>query len=132
MKILRALSSSIAIIALAACGDLSSDLENATQEAVAIGREALEVAGGEVDTRTACVLAGQSGAFCGCLSERLGAEITSEQIGAVTDVVGATVNGETNASGENAPATIDATTRQTIVECATRAAIDGAVSEGAN
>ena len=132
MKILRALFSSIAIIALAACGDLSSDLENATQEAVAIGREALEVAGGEVDTRTACMLAGQSEAFCGCLSERLGAEITPEQIGAVTDVWGATVNGETNASGENAPTATDASTRQAIVECATRAAIDGALSEGAN
>jgi formylmethanofuran:tetrahydromethanopterin formyltransferase len=130
--IVRMLLASAGVFALAACGDLSSDLENAKQEAVAIGRETLEAAGGEVNTRNACLLAGQSEAFCSCLSERLGAEITPEQIGAVSEAVQATLAGETIASTEGDPASIDASTRQAVVQCATRAAIDGAVGEGAN
>jgi hypothetical protein len=132
MKPLKVLFASVTLVALAACGDLSSDLENAKQEAAAIGREALEVAGGEVDTRSACMLAGQSEAFCGCLSERLGPEITAEQIGVVTDTVRATLSGETIATSETDPTDISASTRQAVVQCATRAAIDGAVGEGAN
>jgi tellurite resistance protein TerC len=132
IMIVRMLLASAGVFALAACGDLSSDLENAKQEAVAIGRETLEAAGGEVNTRNACLLAGQSEAFCSCLSERLGAEITPEQIGAVSEAVQATLAGETIASTEGDPASIDASTRQAVVQCATRAAIDGAVGEGAN
>jgi hypothetical protein len=130
MKTLKLLFASVGFVALAACGDLSSDLENAKQEAAAMGREALEVAGGEVDTRSACLLAGQSEAFCGCLSERLGPEVTAEQISVVTDAVRATLAGETIAASETETASIDSTTRQAVVQCATRAAIEGAVTEG--
>lgn len=122
---------SVGLLGLAACGDLGADLENAKNEAAEIGRGALESVGASVDTRTACALAGQSEAFCGCLSERLGPEITPERIEAFTEAVRATATGQT-ASGEGDGAGVDDATRQALVQCATRAAIDGAVNEGAN
>lgn len=129
MRRIQVLLASVGLIGLAACGDLSADLENAKNEVADIGREALESAGASLDTRTACTLAGQSEAFCGCLSERLGPEITPERIEAFTEAVRASVTGE-GTSGD--PAGADDATRQAVVQCATRAAIDGAVNEGAN
>ena len=131
MRRLRVLLASVGLIGLAACGDLSADLESAKNEVADIGREALEAAGASIDTRTACALAGQSEAFCGCLSERLGPEITPERIEAFTEAVRASVTGE-RTSGESDPAGADDATRQAVVQCATRAAIDGAVNEGVN
>ena len=131
MRRIQVLLASVGLIGLAACGDLGANLENAKNEVADICREALESAGASLDTRTACTLAGQSEAFCGCLSERLGPEITPERIEAFSEAVRASITGQT-AGAESEAAGLDDATRQAFVQCATRAAIDGAVNEGGN
>ena len=121
-----------AAVAATACGDLSADVERAKQGAVTTGEDALDAAIGTVDTQTACVLAGQSEAFCGCVAERLGPDLTSEHVEALRLAVAASVSGQGfEASGEGSEP-IDAATRQALVQCATRAAIDGAVGDAGN
>ena len=117
---------------LAACGDLTADVERAKQGAVELGQEALRAGADVLDTESTCLLAGQSPEFCTCLSERLGPEVTPEQIDALTEIVRATVNGEGVQPGAETTQGINAQTREAIVQCATRSAIEGAVSEGAN
>jgi len=119
------------VLALAACGD-ASDLSQAKQDVLEMGGQALEAARGAVDTRTACMLAGQSEAFCGCVQERLGPQVTGEHVEAMTTVVRETLSGQgVEAAAQNAKG-IDATTREALVQCATHAAIRGAVSEAGN
>ena len=122
MRILTALA---ALALLSAC-DVPS-LEHAQQQAADIGGQALEAARGAVDTRTACMLAGQSEAFCGCVQERLGAEITEEHVAAITGVVRETVEGASVESAAETATNIEPTTRDALVQCATHAAIQGAI-----
>lgn len=130
--IARTLLLTAAAFALAACGDLGASLEEANQGAAEIAQETLEAGMGAVDTQTACVLAGQTEAFCGCVAERLGPDLTVEHVAALRDAVAASVSGEgSEASGESAQP-IDAATRQALVQCATRAAIDGAAGDTGN
>ena len=117
---------------LAACGDLTADVERAKQGAVELGQEALRAGADVLDTESACVLAGQSPAFCSCLSERLGPEVSSEQIDALSEMVRATLDGEGAQAETRTADGVNAQTREAIVQCATRSAIEGAVSEGAN
>lgn len=118
-----------ATVGATACGDLSADVERAKQGAITIGEDALEASMGAVDTQTACVLAGQSEAFCGCVAERLGPDLTSEHVEALRAAVAASVSGQgLEASGDGGEP-IDAATREALVQCATRAAIDGAVGQ---
>lgn len=120
-----------ALVAVAACGD-ASDLSQAKQDAIEMGGQALEAVSGAVDTQTACMLAGQSEAFCGCVQEQLGPEVTGEHVEALTTVVRETLSGQgVEAAAQNAEG-IDATTREALVQCATHAAIQGAVSEAGN
>ena len=148
--IMRSVTLAAAALALAACGDLGATLDEAKKEAAAIGQDALDSSLGAVDTQTACMLAGQSEAFCGCVAERLGPKIASEHIGVLREAVTAGVNGQSleppGASPESeraasagsasedqdSAAPLDASTRQALVQCATRAAIDGAVGEAGN
>ncbi len=119
-----------ASLVLGACGDLEADLGAAKQEAASLGREALEASASVVDTRTACLLTGQSDAFCGCIAERIGNRIEPEHIDAFRQALGATIAGEpipASASDQNASAT-----RQAVVACATRAAISDAATEAGN
>lgn len=117
-----------ALLCLAACGDAPSSLEEAKQGALEIGQQAVEAAAGAVDTRTACTLAGQSEAFCGCLQERLGPEIKPEHIDAVTTVIRRTLEGQgVEAAAEGAQG-IDQPTRDALVQCAASTA----VTEAAN
>jgi hypothetical protein len=118
-----------AMLALAACGEA---VQQAKQGAAEIGGQALEAARGAVDTRTACMIAGQSEAFCGCVQERLGAEIKAEHVDALTSVVRDTVSGQGVEAAAQGAENIDTSTREALVQCATHAAIQGAVSEGAN
>lgn len=113
-------------LALAACGDL----QEAKQGAIEIGGQVVEAASGAVDTQTACTLAGQSPAFCGCVQERLGPELTAEHVQALTSVVRETLSAQSIEDAANA-AEIDPATRDAVVQCATHAAIQGAVNETA-
>ena len=130
----RVLFAAFAFVGLAACGDLNADLERAKQGAVELGQETLNAGAEVLDTRSACLLAGQSASFCGCLSERLGPDLTPEHVEALTEMVRATVNGQappTAAEGVN-PQNLETQSREAIVACAARAAIEGAATEGAN
>lgn len=118
-------------LALAACGD-AGDLQQAKQGAIELGEQALEAASGVVDTRTACMLAGQSEAFCGCVQERLGPDVTGEHLEALSAVVRETLGDQGVETAAQAAGDIDATTREALVQCATHAAIQGAVGEPAN
>lgn len=128
---IRALTAAAAF-ALAACGDLDASLEEAKQGAATIGQDVLEAGLGAVDTRTACVLAGQSEAFCTCASERLGPNITGEHVDAFRTAIAATINGEPLDAADADGEAIDPATREAIVQCATTAAIQGAVNEAGN
>ncbi len=85
-----------------------------------------------LDTRSACLLAGQSASFCGCLAERIGPDITPEHVEALTEMARATVTGEAMQTAAEAAPGIDAQSREAIVQCATRAAVEGAITEGGN
>lgn len=119
-----------AVALLSACGD--AGLQQAKDQVAAVAKDAAQAAAGAVDTRTACMLAGQSEAFCGCVQERLGPDIKGEHLEAVTAVVRRTIAGEPIEKAAEGAAGVDATTRTALVQCATTAAIDGAVNEGAN
>ncbi len=121
-----------AALALAACGDIAADLEQAKQGAVDLGQSALEMGAGAVDTRTACLLAGQSEALCGCVQERLGPDITPEHVEALTEVVRASLDGRGIEAAAQSAEGVDAATREALVQCTTNAAIQGVVGESAN
>mgnify|MGYP000225485672 CR=1 FL=1 len=133
----RLILATAALFGLAACGELNADLERAKQGAVELGQEALNAGAEVLDTRSACLLAGQSVSFCGCLSERLGPDLTAEHVEVLTDMVRASVSSESpGAAAESAdgvhPQSLEAQGREAIVACAARAAIEGAVTEGPN
>jgi hypothetical protein len=97
-----------------------------------MGSQALDAASGAVDTQTACMLAGQSQAFCGCVQDRLGPEITGEHIEAMTSVVRDTLKGQGVETAAQSAEGIDDATRDALFQCATHAAIEGAVNEAGN
>lgn len=117
-------------LALAACGDITTELSRAKQGAIEAGEDVLNAGAEVLDTRTACLLAGQSEAFCGCLSERLGSDITPEHVEALSAAVRATLEGQTLETASQAAEGVDAATREALVQCATRAAVEGVVTEG--
>jgi hypothetical protein len=127
MRILAALA---ALALLSACD--VPNLEEAQQHAENIGGQAMDAARGAVDTRTACVLAGQSEAFCGCVQERLGSEITEEHLTAITTVVRDTIQGASVEAAAESASNIEPATRDALVQCATHAAVQGAIGEAGN
>lgn len=132
MRVFQALAAS-GILALAACGDLSGDIERAKQGALEAGEEALSAGMEQVDTRTACLLAGQSEAFCGCLSERLGDNLTPEQVGALAEAIRSTVSGQPADTAAEPSEDMNAHTREALIQCTVASGIESATSEsGAN
>lgn len=127
---MRTLTALIVLVALAACD--APDIDQARQQAAELGGQALEAASGVVDTRTACVLAGQSEAFCGCVQERLGSRITREHIDAITGVVRETLSGEGVEAAAHGAQNIDPATRDALIQCAAHAAVQRALGEPGN
>lgn len=117
--------------ALTACGD-GADFQQAAQGALDLGGQALEAASGAVDTRTACVLAGQSEVFCGCVQDSLGPEITGEHLETLKNVVSESLKGEGLQAAVETAGGVDAETRDALVQCAATAAVQGAAGEAAN
>ena len=125
---MRTFAALAALFVLGACD--APDLGKAGEDLAAIGSQAIETASGAVDTRTACMLAGQSEAFCGCVQERLGARITPEQIEDVTSVVTEAVqSGSVEGAAESAQ-NIDPVTREALLQCTTHAAVQSALGTG--
>lgn len=116
---------------LGACGD-AADLQHVKQSALDLGGQALEAASGAVDTKTACVLAGQSEVFCGCVQDNLGSEITGEHLETLKNVVSESLSGEGLPVAIEKAGSLDAQTREALVQCATTAAIEGALGEAGN
>jgi hypothetical protein len=114
--------------ALAACGD-AADFQQVKQGALDLGGQALEAASGAVDTQTACVLAGQSEAFCGCVQDSLGAELSGEHLEMLKNVVSESLNGNGLQAALETSGSLDAGTRDALVQCATNAAVEGALGE---
>lgn len=127
MKYLIALA---ALTFVAACD--VPNLEQVQQDAAELGGQAMDAARGAVDTRTACMLAGQSEAFCGCVQERLGPEITQEHLDAITGVAQRTVEGGSLETAAEEAQNFDPATREALVQCATQAAVQGIVGEAGN
>lgn len=119
-----------AALALAACSDINTEIDRAKQGAIEVGQDVLNAGADVLDTRTACLLAGQKEAVCGCLSERLGPDITPEHMRALTTAVRASLGGQAPESASRASNGVETATQEALLRCATRAAIEAAAPEG--
>lgn len=126
---MRTLTALVALIALSACD--APELDQAKQDLASIGGQVIASASGAVDTRSACMLAGQSEAFCGCVQERMGSRITPEHIEAITSVARDALGGEGMENAARTAQNIDPATRDALIQCATHAAVQGALGTGA-
>lgn len=127
MRIVAALA---ALFVLSACD--AADVRQAGQDLAKAGEQALETASSAVDTRTACMLAGQSDGFCSCVQTRLGSRITPEQIDDVTSVVTEAVQSGSIEGAAQSAQNIDPATREALLQCTTQAAVQGALGGGEN
>jgi hypothetical protein len=134
MKTLIHLFASVALIGLAACD--SPEMDAATSEAKSAAKSIVSEAvgdiglapGGLLTTQNACLLAGQSEVFCGCLSTELGPNLDASHIQGLTQALKTGLSGDLK--GAVAGATdIDPQTRTAIAKCGTRAAISGAIGQ---
>jgi hypothetical protein len=127
---MRTLIALAALFTLAACD--ASNLEQAQEDMAKLGGQAIDMASSAVDTRTACVLAGQSEAFCGCVQERLGARVTREHVEDITGVVTEAVQSGSIEGAARSAENIDPTTRDALIQCAANTAVQGIIGEGAS
>jgi len=126
---MRTLIALAALLTLAACD--AANVEQAKQDMAKLGGQAIDAASSAVDTRTACVIAGQSEAFCGCVQERLGARITREHVEDITGVVTTAVQSGSIEGAARSAEDIDPVTRDALIQCATSSAVQGIIGEGA-
>jgi hypothetical protein len=124
----------LALLALTACGspevgaatsELKSAAKSAASDAMA---EAGLAAGGLLTTQNACLLAGQSEVFCGCLGAELGNKLDAKHIEGLTPAIKASLSGDIQGALKEAGG-IDPDTRAALAKCGTRAAIAGAVGQ---
>jgi hypothetical protein len=116
----------LAGLALASCDNAGSALKTSAGD---FAKEATRTASGMVSLKTACTVAGQSEAFCGCVEERLGARLDPAQLKGVTDVIiEAVKTGSLEGAAQNATA-LPPETRTALVQCAARATVAGVVGE---
>ncbi len=116
----------LAGLALASCDNAGSALKTSAGD---FAKEATRTASGMVSLKTACTVAGQSEAFCGCVEERLGTRLDPAQLNGVTDVIiEAVKTGSLEGAAQNATA-VPPETRTALVQCAARATVAGVVGE---
>jgi hypothetical protein len=134
MKNLTRVVAPFLILALAACGspevgavtsELKSVAKSAAGDAMA---EAGLAAGGLMTTQNACLLAGQSEIFCGCISTELGEKLDTSHIEGLTKALQASLSGDIGGALKDA-SSIDPDTRAALTKCGTRAAISGAMGQ---
>jgi hypothetical protein len=113
---------------LAACGQAGGDAAGAAgallETGVAVAKDAAGAAAELADTRTVCVIAGQSPAFCGCLQNELGPRVDSVAVDALSTMVKSTLDGGLTGAAE-ALKDVDPATREALTRCA----VQGAASE---
>lgn len=115
-------------ILLAACGQApegGSTLDGLKDQAADVAGVAARAAGEVMDTTTICTLAGKPEAFCGCLASELGDRIEPQHIEALTGLLRDTLDGAIGEAAQTAT-NIDPKTRDALVTCGTKAAIEGA------
>ena len=121
-------------LALIACGSpevgaATSELKSAAKAAAGDAFAELGVAGGNLlTTQNACLLAGQSEAFCGCISTELGNTFDKSHIEGLVPALKASLGGDIAGAAKEA-GSIDPKTRAALVTCGTRAAISGAIGQ---
>ena len=121
-------------LALVACGSpevgaVTSELKSAAKSAASEAMsEAGLAAGGLMTTQNACLLAGQSEVFCGCLSTELGDKLDASHIEGLTTALKTGRGGDLKGALTDA-STIDPDTRAALTKCGTRAAISGAIGQ---
>ena len=109
----------------AVTGELKSAAKTAANDAMA---EAGLAPGGLMTTQNACLIAGQSEVFCGCLSTELGPKLDASHIEGLTQAIVTSASGDAAAAVKDA-SNVDPTTRAALVKCGTRAAISGAIGQ---
>ena len=113
-------------LALAACDNAGSAIKTGAGD---FAKEATRTASGMVSLKTACTIAGQSEAFCGCVQDQLGSKLDAGQLSGITEVIVETVKtGTLEGAAENSQA-LSPETRKALVQCAARATVAGAVGE---
>ena len=113
-------------LTLAACDNAGSAIKASAGD---FAKEATRTASGMVSLKTACTVAGQSEAFCGCVQDQLGSKVDATQLRGVTEVIVETVKtGTLEGAAQNSQA-LSPETRTALVQCAARATIAGAVGE---
>jgi hypothetical protein len=98
---------------LIGCGEAGQAIGDMKDAAIEVGKGAAKAASEFVDTKTACTLAGQNEAFCGCLQTELGAKIDPKTIdalgAAIKSSLGVTSSASAAPAGQSAPAASPAT-----------------------
>jgi hypothetical protein len=133
-KIYLRLLTPLAILALVGCespevGAATSEIKTAAK---AVAQDALGEVGGAagnlLTTQNACLVAGQSEVFCGCLADELGNQLDASHIEGLTTALKTSLGGDIKGALKDA-ANIDPQTRAALAKCGTRAAIAGAVGQ---
>jgi hypothetical protein len=132
MKTLKPFVILVCFLGLSACGSpevgaAKDELKSAAKAAVgdAVG-EASAMAAGLLDTKNACLVAGQSEAFCGCLSTELGPNLDDTHMATLKEALKTGLKGDIGEALKGA-SNVDPETRSALAKCGTRAAISGAM-----
>jgi hypothetical protein len=134
MKNLIRVAAPLFILALAACGSpevgaVTSELKSVAKSAAGDAMAEAGLAAGDLmTTQNACLLAGQSEVFCGCISNELGNKLDASHIEGLTKALQASLSGDISGALKDA-SSIDPNTRAALTKCGTRAAISGAMGQ---
>lgn len=127
MTPLRAMAAAFCALALAGCDSAGTALKTTAGD---FAKEAASTATGMVGLKTACTMAGQSEAFCGCLDTELGSKLDAKQVKDLSGVMIDTVRTGSIETAQSSPV-VTPETKDALVKCAARAAVSGAVGEAA-
>ncbi len=116
----------MASLALAACDNAGSAIKSGAGD---FAKEASRTASGMVSLNTACRVAGQSEAFCGCVQNQLGSKLDAGQLRGITEVIVETVKTGTLEGAAQNSQMLSPETRTALIQCAARATVAGAVGE---
>jgi formylmethanofuran:tetrahydromethanopterin formyltransferase len=122
MSVIRIAIVSLFATALVACGDTGADLKTKAGD---LAKGATEFAAETVDTKTACMLAGQNEAFCGCVQDKMGARLEPEELKALTEIVARAVTAGSIEAAAKEGASVDPKIRDALAQCA----VSGAIGE---
>ncbi|MCU0881425.1 MAG: hypothetical protein MUF14_02025 [Hyphomonadaceae bacterium] len=115
-------------VGLSACGDAGQAGTVAAgallETGAAVARDAAGAAAELADTKSVCVIAGQSPAFCGCLQNELGPRVDTVAVDALSGIVKSSLDGGVEGLATSLK-DVDPATRSAITRCGVKAAADG-------